>query len=113
MPRAMKVCARPGCPTLTLGTHCPTHQPKPWSTHGAGQGRGRPWRRIRWTCLTRDDFTCTWPGCGHHDPSGRTLEADHIDGPSDDLNNLRTLCSPHHQQRTLEQARAARQTPGG
>jgi hypothetical protein len=93
---------------ITTSTHCGKHKPKSWSTHGAGRGRGRPWRRLRWACLTRDGFTCTWPGCRHHDPTGATLEADHIDGDIDALTNLRTLCIPHHRERTLEQARQAR-----
>lgn len=112
MPRAQRVCAQHGCPTLTSTTYCPTHTRAPWSTHGAGKGRGRPWRRQRTSCFARDNYTCTWPGCTHRDPTGRSLEADHI-GPTDALEHLRTLCTGHHRQRTLEQARAARTTPGG
>lgn len=113
MTRAMKVCARPGCPTLTNSTHCAAHQPKPWSTHGAGQGRGRTWRKQRWACLERDNFTCV--DCGYRDPTGRTLEADHI-GPTDQIEHLRTRCTDCHRTKTLADATASRtatRTPRG
>lgn len=110
MARAKRVCARPGCPIITEPGErwCASDKPKPWSTHGAGQGRGRPWRRQRWACFERDDFTCQDPGCGHRDPTGKTIEADHI-GPTDDLEDLLTRCKSHHLKHTLDDAAKARE----
>lgn len=54
-----------------------------------------------------DDFTCTIPGCGHRDTTGRTLEADHV-GPTDQVEDLRTKCGPHHLEHTLTDAAARR-----
>lgn len=105
MARAMKICAEPGCPNRTHERRCPEHKPKPWSTHGAGEGRGRPWRRRRWECFVRDDFTCV--DCAHRDPTAKTLEADHI-GPTDELHDLATRCKPCHARKTLGDAHAAR-----
>ncbi len=102
MARAAKVCAQPGCTEITTSSRCPAHQPKPWSTGNAGISRGgRPWRRQRQQTFERDNWTCVH--CGHHDPTGDTLECDH-----DDNGNLRTLCIPCHKQRTREQSIRAR-----
>lgn len=102
MPRAPKVCAKPGCHELTHTSHCPAHTPKPWSTGNAGRGRGGSrWAKTRTRTLERDNWTCQH--CGHHDPTGRTLEADH-----DDNGNPRTLCTGCHRRRTQAQAAQAR-----
>lgn len=102
MPRASRICAQPGCPEITSGTHCDAHRPKPWSTGDVGKGRGgRPWRRQRQQQFAADDYTCQ--GCGHRDPTTKTLECDH-----DDHGQTRTLCVDCHRRRTLAQAHAAR-----
>lgn len=36
----MKVCAEPGCPTLTPGTRCPTHERKRERERGTATERG-------------------------------------------------------------------------
>lgn len=51
------------------------------------------WQRIRRAVFTRDHWTCI--DCGHRDPTGRTLEADHIgDRHNHSLDNLATRCGP-------------------
>lgn len=68
----------------------------------------RAWRR---TVLTRDHHTCRH--CGHHDPTGRTLQADHIvnvkrGGAEYDPNNGQALCTRCHKSKTQAEAAAAR-----
>ena len=65
------------------------------------------WHTLRTQTLARDHWTCT--ECGHHDPTGRTLECDHIgDRDNHDPVNLRTLCQRCHRRRTDLQAQAGR-----
>ena len=53
------------------------------------------WRRLRKQVLERDGWSCT--GCGQH---GGRLECHHVrryvDGGTDDLSNLVTLCAKCH-----------------
>ena len=74
-----------------------------------GSGRNLPpnWSTLRRQRFTLDGWACV--DCGHHDPTGRTLECDHI-GHRDDhrLEQLRTRCAPCHARRTKAQAAAAR-----
>lgn len=65
------------------------------------------WNTRRQRVFTRDDWACT--RCGHYDPSGKTLECDHIRDPDDhSLQNLQTLCTRCHREKTAHQANAAR-----
>lgn len=65
------------------------------------------WTTRRHRVFTRDDWTCV--RCSHHDPIGKTLECDHIGNPSDhSLENLQTLCTRCHREKTAHQANAAR-----
>lgn len=68
-----RVCSRPGCPHITP---CPDHPPRArnasWSTNRDREKQ----RAFRNAVLARDNFTCT--RCGHHDPTGRTLQAHHL-----------------------------------
>ena len=61
--------------------------------YGAGRG-GRAWRRLRWSVLVRDCFTCQ--ACGRVFPPDR-LDCDHIiplaNGGTDDMANLQSLCN--------------------
>lgn len=51
-------------------------------------------REIRFAAFERDNFTCR--ACGSHDPSGDSLQGDHIvpvtKGGQNTLSNLQTLC---------------------
>lgn len=110
MPRAPKHCGHLGCPAKVVGrTYCVEHEPKAYSSGNVGRGRGgRPWRRQREAQFRADDWTCQWPECTHRDPTGATLECDHMDD-----GRLRTLCGPHHRERTLAQAVAAKRRRAG
>lgn len=72
------------------------------------QGRNLPpnWSTLRRQRFTLDRWTCV--DCGHHDPTGATLECDHI-GHRDDhrIEQLRTRCKPCHARRTTTQRQAA------
>lgn len=108
MPRPRpSVCAQPGCPNLTP---CETHPPRePWSGSTRRAELPPDWARRRRQRFEQDDWTCTEPGCTHHDPTGRTLECDHIGDKHDHrIESLRTKCKPHHLTHTLDQARAGR-----
>lgn len=58
--------------------------------------------------LNRDNHTCQT--CGHHDPTGTTLEIDHHDntrGPNYNTDeNLATLCTRDHQAKTTRETQA-------
>ena len=63
------------------------------------------WRRLRWSILLRDGFTCQWPGCGRIEPNSSLLVADHKRAHRGDErmfwdeSNLQTLCKPCHDSR--------------
>lgn len=66
------------------------------------------WPAIRRLVLERDGHRCTWP-----DPDERctapATDVDHIGDRHDHHpDNLRSLCGPHHDQRTAAQGVAAR-----
>lgn len=73
----------------------------------AGRDLPSDWAHRKRTRHQLDGWTCV--DCGHHDPTGRTLEADHI-GHRDDhrIEALRTRCARCHARRTKAQAAAGR-----
>lgn len=60
------------------------------------------WKRLRWSVLVRDLFTCQWPDCGKVEPNSARLVADHKTPHRGDARlfwdplNLWTLCKPCH-----------------
>ena len=82
-----------------------------WSGSNRKHELPADWPARRTATFTRDGWTCVT--CGHHDPTGATLECDHLGDKHDHrLHMLRTLCgkrSPNncHGQRTAQQAREA------
>lgn len=60
------------------------------------------WKRLRWSILRRDLFTCQWPGCGRLEANTSKLVADHkVPHRGDerlfwDEANLWTLCASCH-----------------
>lgn len=80
------------------------------------------WPKRRAATLRRDKYRCRWilpdgTRCGWSDPTGDTLECDHVNrGDDHRLDNLQTLCgrgSPanHHQTKTILERRAPRRRP--
>ena len=69
------------------------------------------WKRRRLRILARDGHRCTWMDDGVRCPRGAT-EVDHIRnhaaGGSDEDDNLRALCVPHHRAKTAAEGVAAR-----
>lgn len=103
----VRVCTEIGCPNLRP---CLEHQPAPWAGSTRRATLPPDWNRRRQATFRRDGWRCTT--CGHHDPTGRTLECDHT-GDRNDHTRLTTLCghgAPNncHGRRTKQQAAAAR-----
>lgn len=96
--RRLKVCATPGCPTLTRTAHCPQH-----TVHRSGRSTSRRWARLRATMLA------THPLCAICGKRPATT-VDHITpvsrGGTDAPDNLQPACWP------CNQAKGNR-TPGG
>mgnify|MGYP003543297415 CR=1 FL=1 len=104
------VCNHPGCPKLKP---CPTHPPKAW--HGSNRSSELPsdWKQRKQQRHVIDNWTCV--DCGLRDPSGRTLECDHLVRDDHRVEMLRTRCcdvakggNGCHRQQTSAQATEAR-----
>jgi 5-methylcytosine-specific restriction enzyme A len=94
-PTRTTVCPRPGCPHLTP---CPTHPAIPWANRTPG-ATGRPWRTLRAQILKRDRYRCVT--CGKP-----ATQVDHTTprahGGTDAPDNLRSLCTPCHHRKTVQ-----------
>lgn len=81
-----------------------------WQSGGRSRTGTAAHRRWRTAVLRRDDYRCR--RCGHHDPSGRTLRADHVvnvkAGGDDGVANGQTLCEHCHNDKTQGEAARAR-----
>lgn len=72
------------------------------------------WQKLRWSILTRDLFTCQWPGCGRIESDTSQLVADHRRAHRGDEKlfwderNLQTLCKPCHDSRKQREERRPR-----
>lgn len=70
------------------------------------------WRALRIRILTRDRFTCQWPGCGLMTGDTSMLVADHKQPHRGgealfwDEGNLQTLCKPCHDRHKQRAERA-------
>lgn len=104
-----RVCAHPGCATITTTSYCPDHTPKAWGTSTRRSTLPPDWRRLRLRVLRRDRWRCRT--CGQP-----ATEVDHIvpstAGGSDAMTNLQALCRRCHSTKTLAEAQAARQGRG-
>lgn len=104
MRRAPKRCTAPNCGN---DQPCPDHTRRPWATSTRRATLPADWQRRRLAVFRRDNWRCI--DCGHHDPTGRTLECDHTGDRHDHrTQSLATRCGPCHRQRTLAQAARAR-----
>lgn len=83
-------------------------------TYGPRSSRTAPlpknWASLRRKVLKRDGYVCTWD-LGHGVLCGQpATDVDHIGDPADhSLQNLRSLCSPHHRRRSASQGAKAAQ----
>ncbi|WP_329013178.1 hypothetical protein OG271_03935 [Micromonospora rifamycinica] len=112
MPRALKVCAAPGCPELVRTGRCATHATHAEQQRGTAAQRGydHRWTRRRAAYL-RDHPACRLcPAkatvADHHPASRRDLVAQGVADPDAD-HRLRPLCASCHGRET------ARHQPGG
>lgn len=119
MPRALKVCPVPGCPTLTASGRCDNHRRESDKARGTAadrgyKGRGHT-RRFRPGVLERDQLCvlCDAEGLpptlatvADHWPLSRRELVDRGLDP-DDPQHGRGLCKRHHDRET------ARHQPGG
>lgn len=106
MARAPQPCATHGCPNTKP---CPAHTPKPWAGKQPHHSRGFP-PKVKQAIHQRDRWTCQQ--CGHHDPTGDTLHADHrtpvSQGGTHTPGNGLTLCHPCHHAKSAREATQAR-----
>lgn len=116
MPRALKVCSRPGCPHLTATGRCSDCARAADQARGTAAARGydSTWRARRHAYLVRHPLclrlhpTCTAMAtvADHHPTSRRDLITAGCTDPDAD-HRIRPLCKPCHDIET------ARNQPGG
>lgn len=92
-----------GCGTLTRWPTCEDCRPVARRSDLRSRiAHDRKVRRLRPKVLRRDGWCCQ--NCGLYDPSGATLQIDHIaawaDGGAATPENLRVLCIPCHRAKT-------------
>jgi len=102
--RALRPCAHPGCSELVVAGRCKAHRAQLFREQDAARGTptdrgyGAEWKRIRYRVLLRDELICQTPGC-----YAQAQEVDHIVpkamGGTDEMDNLRSLCSRCHRER--------------
>lgn len=97
MPRAKKRCAQPGCKQYAP---CKTHQV--WKPSSGMRPLPSNWKSLAKRVRQRDDFKCKL--CGRWGN-----EVDHIiprsQNGSDEMVNLRVLCSSCHSKKTEQEKR--------
>lgn len=113
MARALKVCSKPGCPTLTPGGRCTPHQREADRARGTSSQRGydAAWERNRAAYLADPQHrlcAIRGPKCtvlatvpDHHPVSRRDLIAQGVRDP-DAWHRLRPACAPCHGTATAE-----------
>jgi hypothetical protein len=61
------------------------------------------WEKLRLARLKIDSYLCQWPVCG-----AKANAVDHVipasQGGGDDMDNLQSLCTPHHNAKTAREA---------
>jgi len=100
MPRAPRVCNRPGCPDAAgPDGRCETHRRPAWSTSDRASRLPRDWPQRRRLVLARDRHRCRIAGAGC---TVRATEVDHVVAGDDHrLENLQAVCSVCHTAKTL------------
>jgi 5-methylcytosine-specific restriction protein A len=87
----------------------PTAPRKGWSQHGEHRLRGRKLQRARAGLFAAEPLCRMCVAEGHYDLRARATIRDHIiplaEGGTDEPENIQPLCQPHHDAKTLEEAR--------
>ncbi len=74
------------------------------------------WKKLRWSCLVRDHFTCAM--CGRIEADTGQLHADHVRAHRGDparfwdAGNVQTLCARCHNSKKQKQERRAARNKG-
>jgi 5-methylcytosine-specific restriction protein A len=102
MPRAHRICNTDGCLKAAVKDgYCDTHKRKPWAGSIRNLQRPSNWRQLRSDALKRDRFSCVI--C-----FSPATDVDHIRpvalGGSWSLENLQSLCTFHHDEKTKQEA---------
>ncbi|WP_112092067.1 MULTISPECIES: HNH endonuclease [Lonsdalea] len=111
-PRTPKACRARGCRNTTIdpGGYCEQHKGEGWRSYKSGQtrhqrGYGSRWEDIRERVLKRDSYMCL--DCLDEGVAREAKTVDHVipkaRGGTDDSNNLRSLCWPHHRSKTARE----------
>ncbi|WP_131809487.1 HNH endonuclease [Mycolicibacter sinensis] len=86
------------------------------ATHGWNRGgrtassrvtTGWKWRQVRQRALRRDNYQCVAPGCDNDAHAVDKITPASLGGDPYDLDNLQSLCRPHHAAKTAAEAAAA------
>lgn len=112
-------CREWGCPNLVKSRsqkgYCDNHASKrsnwnkrPERTGSTTErGYGHAWRKLRKQVLERDSYLCVQ--CSKTGRVAEATDVDHIKakvhGGIDDLDNLQSLCSPCHKEKTAKEGR--------
>lgn len=62
---------------------------------------------MRQRALRRDNYQCVAPGCDNDAHAVDKIKPASLGGDPDDLDNLQSLCRPHHTAKTAAEAAAA------
>ncbi len=118
MARLTRVASRLSAPPARLARQTDTEghsaTTEPWRAWYHLARWKHPTKGVRIRVLTRDRFTCQWPGCGHVERDLSQLVADHREPHRGDPvlfwddQNVWTLCRPHHDSAKQAQERRAR-----
>ena len=107
-------CTKGGCTKYAVkGGRCKDHERKAWDHGGKTRqerGYGKSWEYARKQALIRDDYLCV--RCRDEGVYTRAREVDHKLpkhlGGTDHPDNLESICTPHHKQKTNQEAIDAR-----
>lgn len=111
--KALRCCARPGCPILVPSGYCEAHARTPWAqAYPVTRTRGRALQRLRADLFDRYPLCVLCLQQGRHRPS---VIRDHIvplfEGGQDTETNVQALCQECSDAKTIRESTRARQSP--
>lgn len=111
--RPLKVCAKPGCHTLTRERYCSAHRPLSSWAHEKSttqRGYGHAWRQLRRQILVRDRHLCQ--SCLRAQRTSVASDVDHVrprsQGGTDEPANLEAICKACHQAKSSREGAKGR-----